>query len=162
MRVVKIDGEPWFVVKDVAAVLGYSNTREAVAKYTDEDDRNTVALRDGNRGNPNQVVINESGLYSLILTSPKGEAKRFKKWVTGTVLPAIRKDGAYIMGEEKASFRLGLPLRAPCCPAWLANSCHAATGPRIGTTCAPRFSLSRWSAHSCIIVRRSGRYSAKL
>lgn len=103
MRVVKIDGEPWFVAKDVADVLGYSNTREAVAKYTDDEDRNTVALRDGNRGNPNQVIINESGLYSMILGSRKPEAKRFKKWVTGTVLPAIRKDGAYVMGEEKVA-----------------------------------------------------------
>ena len=77
------------------------------------------------------------------MKTSKTAAKRFKKWVTGTVLPAIRKDGAYIMGEERAILRIGLPLHAPCCPPWLANSCYAATGPRIGTTRAPFFSLSK-------------------
>lgn len=107
-------------------------------------------------------IIPERDVYRLVMRSKLPAAERFEEWVVGTVLPAIRKDGAYIMGEEKAILRIGLPLHAPCCPPWLANSCYAATGPRIGTTCAPRFSLSRWSAHSCIIVRRSGRYSAKL
>lgn len=133
MRVVKIDGEPWFVAKDVCDVLGYAHTPHAL-RMLDEDEKNTVRLADGKRGNPNQAAINESGLYSLILGSQRPEAKRFKKWVTGTVLPAIRKDGAYIMGEEGAMLNIGLPLRAPCCTPWPANSCYAATGPRIGTT----------------------------
>lgn len=88
-------GEPWFVAKDVCEALGYSNTRDAIAKHVDEEDRNTVAIRDGNRGNPNQAIINESGLYSLILGSKLENAKRMKRWVTSEVLPSIRKTGSY-------------------------------------------------------------------
>ena len=75
--------------------LGYSNARDAIAKHVDEEDRNTVAIRDGNRGNPNQAIINESGLYSLILGSKLENAKRMKRWVTSEVLPSIRKTGSY-------------------------------------------------------------------
>lgn len=99
MRVVKIDGEPWFVAMDVCAVLGISAYRDALSRL-DEDERGSVML-DTLGGAQAVAAINESGLYSLVLRSRKPEAKRFKKWVTGAVLPAIRKDGAYIMGEEK-------------------------------------------------------------
>lgn len=94
IRTLTIDDEPYFVGKDVAQVLGYSNPRDAIAKHVDAEDRNTVAIRDG-KGNPNQTVINESGLYSLILGSKLPEAKRFKRWVTSEVLPALRKHGVY-------------------------------------------------------------------
>lgn len=71
VRTVEVDGEPWFVGKDVAETLGYSNTRDALATHVADEDKNTVAISDRNRGrgNPNQTIINESGLYSLILGS---------------------------------------------------------------------------------------------
>ena len=97
MRSIQIDGEPWFVGKDVAAALGYENTRDALAKHVDEEDKNTVAIRDGIQGNPNMVIINESGLYSLIFGSKLEGAKRFKRWVTNEVLPSIRKTGSYTL-----------------------------------------------------------------
>jgi len=101
VRVMKIDGEPWFVAMDVCAVLGISAYRDALSRL-DEDERGSVML-DTLGGAQAVAAINESGLYSLVLRSRKPEAKRFKKWVTGTVLPAIRKDGAYVMGEEKVA-----------------------------------------------------------
>lgn len=95
IRTVTIDNEPWFVGKDVAEALGYSNTRDALATHISEEDKNTVVISDGKRGNPNQVVINESGLYALIFGSKLDSAKRFKHWVTSEVLPTIRKTGSY-------------------------------------------------------------------
>lgn len=94
VRTTTINGEPWFVGKDVADILGYSNPRDALAKHVDDDDRNTVAIRDG-KGNPNQTIINESGLYALIIGSKLPTAKKFKRWVTSEVLPSIRKTGSY-------------------------------------------------------------------
>lgn len=99
VRTVTIAGEPWFVAKDVATALGYSNTRDAIAKHVDDDDKNTVVIRDG-KGNPNQTVINESGLYSLVLSSKLPTAKKFKHWITSEVLPAIRRHGAYMTPEK--------------------------------------------------------------
>lgn len=95
VRVLGTPEEPWFVAKDVCGVLGYKNSRDAIAKHVDDDDKNTVAFRDGKRGNPKVVIINESGLYSLIFSSELPEAKKFKHWVTYEVLPAIRKKGYY-------------------------------------------------------------------
>lgn len=95
IRTVTIDGEPWFAGIDVATALGYSNTRAALSRHVDSDDKNTVAIPDGNKGNPNQTVINESGLYALIFGSKLESAKRFKHWVTSEVLPSIRKTGSY-------------------------------------------------------------------
>lgn len=100
VRTVLINDEPYFVGKDIADVLGYSNSRKALIDHVDEEDKNTVTIRDGNKGNPNQVVINESGMYSLVLSSKLPNAKKFKRWVTNEVLPSIRKHGAY-MTEEK-------------------------------------------------------------
>lgn len=94
VRTTTINGEPWFVGKDVTDILGYSNPRDALAKHVDDDDRNTVAIRDG-KGNPNQTIINESGLYALIIGSKLPAAKKFKRWVTSEVLPSIRKTGSY-------------------------------------------------------------------
>ena len=99
VRTMTINGEPYFVGKDVADILGYSNTRDALSKHVDNEDKNTVAIHDGIQGNPNQVVINESGLYSLILSSKLPTAKRFKRWVTSEVLPSIRKHGVYAVDE---------------------------------------------------------------
>ncbi|RXI22557.1 phage antirepressor [Pediococcus pentosaceus] len=100
VRTVLINDEPYFVVKDIADVLGYSNSRKALIDHVDEEDKNTVTIRDGNKGNPNQVVINESGMYSLVLSSKLPNAKKFKRWVTNEVLPSIRKHGAYMTDEK--------------------------------------------------------------
>lgn len=86
IRTITIDGEPWFVGKDVAEVLGYSNPRDALSKHVDSDDKNTVAFRDGTSGNPQMTIINESGLYSLIISSKLPSAKAFKRWVTHDIL----------------------------------------------------------------------------
>lgn len=95
IRTVTIDNEIYFVGKDVAEALGYSNTRDALSTHVADEDKNTVVISDGKRGNPNQVVINESGLYALIFGSKLDSAKRFKHWVTSEVLPTIRKTGSY-------------------------------------------------------------------
>lgn len=101
VRTVERNGEPWFIGKDVASVLGYSNSRKALADHVDSEDKNTVTIRDGIVGNTNLTIINESGLYSLILGSKLPSAKRFKHWVTSEVLPAIRRNGVY-MTDDKA------------------------------------------------------------
>ena len=86
---------PWFVGSDVAKALGYKNYRDALGKHVDEEDKG-VAKYDTLGGSQNLVIINESGLYSLVLSSKLPQAKAFKRWVTSEVLPAIRKDGGYI------------------------------------------------------------------
>ena len=102
VRTLKIDDEPYFVGKDVANILGYSNTRKALQDHVDlEDKKDGVTIRDSIGRNQKPTVINESGLYSLILSSKMPNAKRFKRWVTSEVLPTIRKHGAY-MTDEKA------------------------------------------------------------
>lgn len=99
VRTLEREGEPWFVGKDVAQALGYSNTRDALDRHVDDEDKNTVVNPDGNRGNPNMIIINESGLYSLVLSSKLPTAKAFKRWITSEVIPSIRKHGAYIMPD---------------------------------------------------------------
>lgn len=98
VRTVEIGGEPWFVGKDVAEVLGYLNSSKALADHVDEDDKlNNESLSSlGQRGG---WLINESGLYSLILSSKLPNAKAFKRWVTSEVLPSIRKHGLYAKEE---------------------------------------------------------------
>lgn len=103
VRVIEKDGEPWFVGKDVADALGYQNTRDALSTHVDSEDKNTVAIHDGNKGNPNQTIITESGLYSLVLSSKLPSAKQFKRWVTSEVLPAIRKTGSYTAPKAKTT-----------------------------------------------------------
>ena len=98
VRTLCLDGDVCFIGKDVATILGYSNTRDALAKHVDDEDKNTVVICDG-KGNPNQTVINESGLYSLVLSSKLPNAKKFKRWVTSEVLPSIRKHGVYAVDE---------------------------------------------------------------
>lgn len=100
IRTLMIDGEPWFVGKDVAKALNYVNTRDALAAHVLEEDKNTVAISDGKRGNPNQIVINESGLYCLIFSSKLPNAKKFKRWITTDILPTIRKTGGYVNNDD--------------------------------------------------------------
>lgn len=94
VRTVRIDDEPWFVGKDVAEILGYSNTRDALANHVDAEDKG-VAKCDTLGGVQEMAIINESGLYSLILSSKLENAKKFKRWVTSEVIPQIRKTGSY-------------------------------------------------------------------
>lgn len=94
IRTVEINSEPYFVGKDVAEALGYSNSRDAISKHVDAEDKG-VANRDTLGGKQNLTAINESGLYSLILSSKLESAKRFKHWVTSDILPTIRKHGMY-------------------------------------------------------------------
>ena len=98
VRTVEIDGTPWLVGKDVAMALGYSNPRKAIADHVDAEDQRKsdgVTIRDSIGRDQNPTLINESGLYSLILSSKMPKAKAFKRWVTSEVLPAIRKNGVY-------------------------------------------------------------------
>ena len=98
VRTVEIDGEPYFVGKDVATILGYSNPRDAISKHVDDEDKG-VAKCDTLGGRQEILFINESGLYSLILASKLPGAKEFKRWVTSEVVPSIRKTGAYMTQE---------------------------------------------------------------
>ena len=95
VRVVMKDGEPWFVAKDVCEVLELGNPRQALATHVEEDEKG-VQKMDTPGGEQEMSVINESGLYALVMRSNKPEAKRFRKWVTSDVLPTIRKHGAYM------------------------------------------------------------------
>lgn len=93
IRVVTVDGNPWFVAKDVTDVLGYANSAAAVAAHCKA--ANTIAIHDGKRGNPNQTIIPERDLYRLVMKSQLPAAERFEEWVVGEVLPAIRRTGGY-------------------------------------------------------------------
>lgn len=95
VRTVMFDNEPWFVAKDVADILGYQNGSRDINRHVDEDDKLTSQIATAGQMR-NQTVINESGLYSLILSSKLPQAKEFKRWVTSEVLPAIRKQGGFI------------------------------------------------------------------
>ena len=99
IRSLMVNNEPFFVGNDIATVLGYKNTRDALSKHIDEEDKiSDVAIYDGSQ-NRNMTIINESGLYSLILSSKLESAKKFKRWVTSEVLPSIRKNGMYATDE---------------------------------------------------------------
>lgn len=99
LRTVEINGQPWFVGKDVAEALGYKNTADAIGKHVDTEDKllSQIAMAGQMRA---ATIINESGLYSLILSSKLPSAKDFKHWVTSEVLPSIRKNGTYIRNQE--------------------------------------------------------------
>lgn len=99
LRTVEIDGEPWFVGKDVAAALGYTNSRDAIATHVFADDKGVESI-DTLGGRQKMTIINESGLYALVFGSRLKIAKEFKHWVTSEVLPSIRKNGAYIRNQE--------------------------------------------------------------
>lgn len=118
LRTLTIDGEPWFVGKDVAEALGYFNTSKAIRDHVDKDDLKTLKYKAYNvlgkaslwSGNDysDKSIINESGLYSLILSSKLESAKTFKHWVTAEVLPTIRKTGGYIFVKNPFLKRLSV------------------------------------------------------
>ena len=99
IRTCMVDGETYFVGKDVASALGYTNTNQALIKHIDEEDKQTSRFEMGGQ-KYSMTVINESGLYSLILSSKLDSAKRFKRWVTSEVLPAIRQNGRYELQQQ--------------------------------------------------------------
>lgn len=114
IRTVIIGDEPWFVGKDIAEALGYSNTKDAIATHITEEDKQVIQKSEittfeiPNRG---MTIINESGLYALIFGSKLESAKRFKHWVTGEVLPSIRKTGSYqkqLSPQEMMRIQLGM------------------------------------------------------
>lgn len=99
VRTVMIGGEPWFVGKDVATILGYERTADAIRAHVDDDDKGVGEIQTPG-GKQKIIIINESGLYSLVLSSKLPTAKKFKHWITSEVLPAIRKHGAYMTPEK--------------------------------------------------------------
>ena len=106
IRGMQINGEPWFVGKDIAERLGYSNTKDALARHVDIEDKRKgdgVVIRDLMGREQQPVIINESGLYSLVLSSKLPSAKAFKRWVTSEVIPSIRRSGGYIKDKENLS-----------------------------------------------------------
>lgn len=99
VRTVEMNGDVWLVGKDVATALGYKNPRDAIARHVDAEDKGVVK-HDTPSGEQEMVIINESGLYSLVFSSKMPNAKRFRRWVTSEVLPSIRKHGGYIDGQS--------------------------------------------------------------
>ena len=105
IRVSVINSEPWFVGKDVAEILGYQRTADAIRTHVDSEDKGVGEIQTPG-GTQTMTVINESGLYSLILSSKLPTAKKFKRWVASEVLPAIRKHGAYLTEQKGASYNM--------------------------------------------------------
>lgn len=99
VRTVVKDGEPWLVGKDVADILEYRNGSRDINRHVDEDDRCKIMIFDGNQ-NKETIIINESGFYSLVLSSKMPKAKEFRRWVTSHVLPTIRRTGGYVANED--------------------------------------------------------------
>ncbi|BDP78422.1 phage antirepressor [Enterococcus faecium] len=100
VRTILVNDEPYFVGKDVAEILGYSKPRNAISTHVDEEDKQDAPIQGDLGGKQKMTIINESGLYSLILKSKLPSAKKFKRWVTSEVLPAIRKHGGYLTPEK--------------------------------------------------------------
>ncbi|WP_299376532.1 Bro-N domain-containing protein [uncultured Kiloniella sp.] len=104
VRSIIIEGEPWFIAKDVCQILDINNSRQALTRL--DDDEKGVTINDTLGGRQEMSIINESGLYSLIFTSTKPEAKYFRKWVTSEVLPSLRRKGTYSLNKVSPSIRL--------------------------------------------------------
>lgn len=100
IRTTEMNGEPCFIGKDVAEALGYAKARNAISAHVDEEDKKEAPIQGTLGGEQAMTIINESGLYSLVLSSKLPGAKKFKRWVTSEVLPSIRKHGGYIAGQE--------------------------------------------------------------
>lgn len=100
IRTIECDGAPWFVGKDVAEALGYAKPRNAIDTHVDPDDALKRGVTDSMGRTQEMTIINESGLYALVLGSKLPTAKKFKRWVTSEVIPSIRKSGGYIKGQE--------------------------------------------------------------
>lgn len=105
IRVKSIDGEPWFVAKDVCEVLDIQNSRDTLAKVLDEDEKSVATIYTLG-GNQNMQIVSESGLYHLIFVSRKPEARKFRKWVASEVLPSIRKTGMYALPQRRKAVAL--------------------------------------------------------
>lgn len=106
VRTLVINGEPYFVGKDIALILGYAKPRNAIAAHVDEEDKKDAPIQGDLGGTQEMTVINESGLYSLILSSKLPKAKEFKRWVTSEVLPSIRKTGSYSIQQKVDSYMI--------------------------------------------------------
>ena len=100
IRTIEKDGEPWFVGKDVAAALGYERPTKAILDHVDDEDKDEVPIQDSIGRSQNTPIINESGLYSLVLSSKLPGAKQFKRWITSEVIPSIRKHGGYLTPDK--------------------------------------------------------------
>lgn len=100
VRTLTKDGEPWFVGKDVAAALGYERPTKAILDHVDDEDKDEVPIQDSIGRSQNTPIINESGLYSLVLSSKLPGAKQFKRWITSEVIPSIRKHGGYLTPDK--------------------------------------------------------------
>lgn len=117
IRTTMINGEPWFVAKDLCMILEIQNSRDTLAKVIDEDEKGVANLYTLG-GIQKMSVLNESGLYHLIFVSRKPEAKTIRRWVTGTVLPSIRRTGSYSIGQQEERKRLPLPKFRPYFKEW--------------------------------------------
>ena len=100
VRTIVKDGQPWFVGKDVAVILGYNEPHKAIARHVDEDDGMKHPVIDSMGRTQNVTIVNESGFYSLVLASRMPNAKNFKRWVTSEILPTIRRTGGYVGNED--------------------------------------------------------------
>lgn len=122
VRTKVINGEPWFVGKDVCNLLGIANTKDSLSRL-DDDERRGVGITDPIGRNQQVTCINESGLYHLIFISRKPEAKSIRRWVTGTVLPSIRRTGSYSISNDRpeSTKRLPLPKFRPYFGQWKEN-----------------------------------------
>lgn len=106
IRTMEINGEPWFVGKDIATALGYAKPENAVSNHVDSEDKTSTLIQgSGSNYKSKAIIINESGMYSLILGSKLEGAKRFKRWVTSEILPSIRKTGAYATDSAAAEYK---------------------------------------------------------
>ena len=117
IRTTMIDDEPWFVAKDVCMLLDLSNPRDILAKVLDDDEKGVDTIYTPG-GKQQMSIINESGLYHLIFVSRKPEAKVIRRWVTGTILPSIRRTGSYSVGGQEEHKRLPLPRLRPYFKEW--------------------------------------------
>lgn len=106
IRTMEINGEPWFVGKDIATALGYAKPENAVSNHVDSEDKTSTLIQgSGSNYKSKAIIINESGMYSLVLSSKLEGAKRFKRWVTSEILPSIRKTGAYATDSAAAEYK---------------------------------------------------------
>lgn len=110
VRVVMRDGEPWFVAADICKALDIRNPNQAIKRLDKDDKTNTLISNEGTSGNPNMTIVNEAGLYSLVLGSRKKEAKQFKHWITHDVIPQIRKTGIYVLPKKQDSYMIEDPI----------------------------------------------------
>ena len=157
IRIVMIDDEPWFVGKDVATALGYSNPRKAIADHVDSEDKG-VTKCDTLGGIQELTIINESGVYALIFGCKLESAKRFKHWVTSDVLPSIRKTGSYTMHQQAQyhpteSHIVGSDTAIPELGNW-----YSFMKLKIDTVCHA-YSINRKNLYHLILTRVQGKFS---